>query len=137
VIEAKIPGSVWNPSLSSQIYLMQDYESFQGRKNYADDVTGAYYVNRLALCEYLESRKRQCSCLVMRECKPEYYAPCGVGILREASRQAFKNKPETFPTIQEALKKAQERMRLNVSIFTNQSWLLSEYGKQKRLIQWI
>ena len=136
VIEAKMPGSVWNPN-ATYTYVAQDYEGFFDRKTYANHVTGAYYVNRLALCEYLESRKRQASCLVMRECRPEYYAPCGVGILREAGRQAFRNKPETFPTIQEALKKAQERMKLNVSIFTNQSRLLDEYGKQKRLSQWV
>jgi len=132
VIEAKMSGSVWNP-FSSRTAIMQDYEQFSGRKNYADNVTGAYYVNRLALCEYLEFKKKQASCLVMRECRPEYYAPCGVGILREASRQAFKNKPETFPSIKQALNTAQTRMRLPISIFSQQSWLLKEYKKQTRL----
>ncbi len=136
VIEAKIPGSVWNPLLSGRVNIMQDYESFQGRKSYAANVTGAYYSNRLALCEYLEKEKRQASCLVMRECRPEYYAPCGVGILREASRQAFKTKPETFSTIKQALQKAQTRLKLPVSVFKDKSWLLKEYGKQRRLSQW-
>jgi len=136
VIEAKMSGSVWNP-FSQSTFFMQDYEGFSGRKTYADNVTGAYYVNRLALCEYLEKEKKQASCLVMRECRPEYYAPCGVGILREASRQAFRNKPEKFPTIQEALQTAQKRMRLPTSIFTEKSWLLKEYGKQTRLGKWL
>ncbi len=131
VIEAKLKGSVWNPS--SPDLFMQDYEGFNGRKKYADNVTGAYYANRLALAEYLDKKKRQASCLVMREAKPEYYAPCGVGILREASRQAFKSKPEIFSTIKEALNKAQTRMKLNINQFTNKSWLLKEFGKQKRL----
>jgi len=133
VIEAKMPGSVWNPSLTSSVYLAQDYESFSGRKYYASNVTGAYYANRLALCEYLEQKRRQASCLVIRECREEYYAPLGVGILREASRAAFEQKPETFPTIQEALNHAQKRMKLPVSLFKNKSWLLRQYGKQKRL----
>ena len=106
---------------------------FSGRKKYADNVTGAYYVNRLALAEYLTRIQRQASCLVMRECRPEYYAPCGVGILREASRQAFKNPGEKFLGISEALDSAQTRMRLPVSLFKDNSWLIQNYGKQTRL----
>ncbi len=136
VIEAKMSGSVWNP-FSSSTLIMQDYESFSGRKNYAENVTGAYYSNRLALCEYLEKEKKQASCLVLRECRPEYYAPLGTGILREASRAAFSKKPEKFETIEAAFKKMQERIRLPVSLFKEKSWLLKEYGKQARLSRWI
>jgi len=135
VLEAKMSGSVWNP-FSPRTVVMQDYEGFSGRKTYAENVTGAYYSNRLALCEYLEKIKRQASCLVMRECRPEYYAPLGVGILREASRDAFSKQPEKFNTVEEALWQAQKRMRLPVSLFRNRSWLLKNYGKQTRLSRW-
>ncbi len=131
VIEAKIPGSVWNPS--GNLYFAIDYEGFGGRKDYASNVTGAYYVNRLALCEYLERIKRQAACLVIRECRPEYYAPCGVGVLREVSRDAFKKKPEIFSTIEDAFKSMQERLTLPVSFFKEKSWLLKIYKKQRRL----
>jgi len=134
VIETYFSGSVWNP-FSSEISIAQDYESFNGRKNYASQVTGAYYTARLALCEYLERVKRQAACLVMREERPEYNAPLGVGILRELAREAFSKKPETFNTIQEALQASQARLKLPISTFTNKSWLLREYGKQKRLSQ--
>lgn len=137
VIEAKISGSVWNPAPNAETFFAQDYEGFSGRKTYAGSVTGAYYANRLALAEYFENIKRQASCFVMRECRPEYWAPCGVGILREASRQAFRNKPERFSTMQEALSAAQKRMVLQASSFTEKSWLLREYGKQKRLSEWL
>jgi len=136
VIEAKIPGSVWNPSLTADIYFAQDYENFYGRKKYAFNVTGAYYSNRLALCEYLEKTKRQASCLVMRECRPEYWAPLGTGILREASRQAFKNKPERFSTLQEAFKEMQKRMLLSIEEFKQKSKLLREYKQQTKLSRW-
>jgi hypothetical protein len=134
VLEAKMTGSVWNPQ--GPLYLAQDYESFEGRKNYADNVTGAYYANRLALVEYLDKIRHQASCLVMRECRPEYFAPCGVGILREASRAAFSKAPEKFATMQEALESAGKRMRLPTQIFQNKSWLLKEFGKQTRLNKW-
>lgn len=133
VIEAKMPGSVWNPNFTSQLYLMQDYESFSGRKEYASNVTGAYYANRLALAEYLEKIKKQASCLVMREVREEYWAPCGVGILRENSRNAFTKHPEKFQTLREALNAAQTRMKIPVSQFTTRSELLDNFKKQKRL----
>jgi len=132
VIESYFSGSVWNP-FSSEVSVSQDYEGFNGRKYYASNVTGAYYTARLALCEYLKKIKRQASCLVMREERPEYNAPLGVGILRELSRDAFSKNPETFNTIQEALQASQKRLKLPVSTFTSRSWLLKEHGKQKRL----
>ncbi len=133
VIEAKMPGSAWNPNLSSQVYIAQDYELFNGRKDYASQVTGAYYANRLAVAEYLEEIKRQSSCIVMRECREEYWAPCGVGILREASRNAFSRKPETFQTLNEALQAAQKRLRMPISQFTGRSRIIEEFKKQKRI----
>jgi len=135
VLEAKMTGSVWNPS--GNLHVAQDFENFFGRKDYASNVTGAYYANRLALCELLERMKKQSGCLVMRECRPEYYAPCGVGILREASRAAFRNKPETFSSVQEALNSAGKRMRLPTEVFTEKSRLLKEFGKQIRLGRWL
>lgn len=137
VIEAKMPGSAWNPSLESQTYIAQDYEFFHGRKEYASQVTGAYYANRLALAEYLERIKRQASCIVMRECRNEYWAPCGVGILREASRNAFEKKPEKFSSLSEALQSAQKRVRMPISEFTKKSKILDEFRKQKRIFEFL
>lgn len=131
VIEAYLQGSLWN--LASGNFLSIDYESFNGRKKYASNVTGAYYTARLALCEYLEKIKRQASCLVMREERKEYYAPLGVGILREAARFAFSQQPEKFENIADALKTSQSRLQLPVETFTKNSWLLKNYGKQTRL----
>ena len=111
----------------------QDYESFFGRKDYAESVTGAYYVNRLALCEYLEQVHRQCSCLVFREVLPEYTQSMGVGVLRQISREAFSKQPESFSTLSEALMKIQSRIKLPITTFTDKSIILKNYGKQKRI----
>ncbi|MFA5259317.1 MAG: hypothetical protein WC979_04390 [Candidatus Pacearchaeota archaeon] len=134
VLEAYLPGSLWNQM--SGISLTQDYERFNGRKHYADKVTGAYYTMRLALCEYLERIKRQAYCIVFREERPEYYAPLGVGILRELAREAFLKTPEKFNTIEEALQKSQTRLKLSIGVFSDKSILLKEFGKQTRLNKW-
>jgi len=115
----------------------QDYESIFKRKKYASDVTGAYYVNRLALTEYLEKIKRQAQCLVIREIRPEYYAPCGVGILRETSRAAFQSKPEKFNTLKEALYDIQTRLHQPITNYTKKSWLLNQQKTQTKLSKFI
>lgn len=130
VIEAEIKNNFGN---FSNIKFWQDYEYFHGRKDYANEVVGAYYANRLALCEYLEKIKRQATAIFFREIKPEYYLPLGVGILREACRGAFSREPEKFNNLNEAFEKIQERLILNVNLFKEKSVILKGYGKQKKL----
>lgn len=134
VIEAELKGGLWNQT--GDVKIWQDYEFFDGRKKYAFDVTGAYYACRLAVCEYLERVKRQGVALFFREVRPEYYAPLGVGILRECCRAAFRERPEKFESVKEALKKMNERFKLPVETWSDRSVILKEYGKQKKLGEW-
>jgi hypothetical protein len=120
-------------SLSSR-GVWHDYETFFARKQYADNVTGAYYANRLALCEYLEKIHRQCTCIVMREVRPEYDTPMGVAILRQISREAFSSQPEKFPTLNEALNSIQSRLKQPISNYTSKSIMLKNFGKQQKLL---
>lgn len=115
----------------------QDHESFFPRKKYADSVTGAYYANRLALMEYLTRIKRQAQCLVMRYVSSEYYAPCGVGILRETSREAFSKSARKFSTLKEALQDIQTRLHIPIENFTNRSWLLNTQRQQTKLKEFL
>jgi len=136
VIEAKMPGSVWNPQ-GMHTFICADYEGCYGRKTYASSCGGGYYAPRLAIAEYLDKIKRQASCLVMRECRPDYWAPCGVGVLRETVRDALTKKPDRFATLEEALTKAQTRFRLKIETFIKKSKLLSEYKTQLKLAQFL
>jgi len=129
VIEASAKGYFGKGSTAT----WHDHELFSGRKDYADSVTGAYYANRLAVCEYLESIKRQASVLVMREIREEYWAPCGVGILREATRDAFKKKPEEFDSEAEALNAIGKKFMLPVKIFSEKSKILNNKKTQMTL----
>ena len=109
----------------------QDYESVFKRKKYADSVTGAYYANRLAVTEYLEKIKRQASVLVIREIRPEYYAPCGVGILRETTRSAFSKEHNKFSSLKEALADIQTRLKSSINRFLEKSQLIKELRQSK------
>ncbi len=135
VIEAYMSGSIWN-SFSSNICFAQDFERFSKRKKYASNVTGAYYTARLAVCEYLEKIKRQAYIIIFREERPEYNAPLGVGILRQLARKAFKQKPEKFDSVQQALSQMKSRMIIPINEFIKKSILLKEYKQQTRLNKW-
>lgn len=129
-IEAWISGSTFS---SDKTELSQDYEGFNGRKKYAFEVTGGYYAMRLPTTEYLEKIKRQATVLVFREIRKEYYAPLGVGIVRETTRRAFANPPKYFDSITEAMKNIQKRIKIPIEQIKEKSWVLKNYGKQKNL----
>ena len=133
VIEAKFPGSIWNQK-GREVFAVMDSEGFHGRKDYAENVVGGYYVARLAAAEYLNAIKTQASVLVWRECLPEYWAPCGVGVLRETCRDAFNNEFERFDSLGESLGRIQERLRINIDTFTNKSRIVKEYKIQRKLM---
>lgn len=111
----------------------EDYESFFGRKTYASNITGGYYAMRLPVCEYLENRKKQASVFVFRKILPEYYAPLGVGIVRETTRRAISSEEQFFDSIDEALNDISKRVDIDKKIIKEKSWLLNNYGRQKKL----
>jgi len=109
-----------------------DYETHFGRKKYADSVTGFYYAGRLACVEYLDNIKRQASVIIFRTIKPSYNIPLGVGILREAVRDAFKHKIRRFDNLNEALNDI--GLRVDTKKLINNSYLIKYYKEQARLI---
>ncbi len=115
--------------------IWHDYETFFGRKDYASSVTGAYYANRLALSEYLEKIKKQAKCIFFRQVSEEYFAPLGVGILRQLSREAFQKQPERFSNLNEALKSIQTRLKISIFNYTEKSELLRTFGKQRKIFE--
>lgn len=131
VIEVGFSGSCGNLKTS----FVQDYESHFGRKTYASNVVGAYYADRLATTEYLEKIKKQAKILIFHEEREEYYAPLGVGIIRETIRRAMKKTPERFSSLNEALEKMKMRVKFDWDKYLENSKILKDYGKQKSLFE--
>lgn len=129
-IEAWESGSTYS---GEKISYASDFEDFYGRKNYASNVTGGYYAMRLPVAEYLEKIKRQATVLVFREIRPEYYAPLGVGIVRETTRRAMNSEPKYFDSIEEAVLDMGSRVNITINFLKEISWVLKNYGKQKTL----
>ncbi|HDL02287.1 MAG TPA: hypothetical protein ENH20_00460 [Candidatus Pacearchaeota archaeon] len=141
-IECWISGSTYSPgetnnqqpTTNNQIFTFsQDWENFNGRKTYAFNVSGGYYAMRLPLTEHLLKIKRQATVLMFREILPEYYAPLGVGIVRETAKRTFASKPKYFDTIKEAMQNMQTRIQIPIKTIQEKSWLLNNYRKQKSI----
>jgi hypothetical protein len=133
LIEAKFPGSVWNPNTQGSISLYTDYESVYPRKYYADNTVGGYYAARLAACEYLSKIQRQASVFILREVMPEYFAPLGVWVCRETCRHAFDNKPSKFSSMDFALSEMRSRMKIPWRDVEKNSKMLKEIRVQRTL----
>ncbi len=112
-----------------------DAEGHWNRTTYASSVVGAYYANRLAVTEYLQKIQRQASVMIFREVSPTYWAPCGVGILRETTRNAFTKQPEHYATLPEALQSVQTRLQASVTNYLQHSKLYPKIKEQTSLFQ--
>ncbi len=109
MIESWMRGSIYSPTG----YVGEgDYEPYEGRRDYASNITGAYYAARLAVVENLYKRRRQAKVLIYREITPEYKLPLGVWVIREGVRHALYREPKIFETYSQAIEYAEERSHL-------------------------
>ena len=128
-----------NPWSKQGLKYSTDYESYEGRKQYAEETAGGYYACRLPVLEKMKELKRQHSCLALRFITPEYNVPLGVWVCREATRKSTQEKPLTFGSQELLLKYAQEfiqrKFGFDISLLLNESKLLKEKKEQKKLGQ--
>ena len=130
-MEAWYPGTVWNPNgTSTAIY--SDYEGNNGRTTYAQ-IGGCYYSARLAVCELLVKEKRQATVVVLREARPGYIMPVGVWQVRENVRNAMRQKPFLFKTLDDSLKFIAGRFEIPLRRWVLQSEILKNGLFQKRI----
>ncbi len=137
LFEIYFPGSSWNPS--QEIKASTDFESYEGRKNYASNTVGGYYAARLPILEYLNNVKRQASVLAIRLETPSYWAALGVWVVRESVRKALKKKME-FASKEELIDGAKKISKIKYGFDCSQilqkSRLLEMIRTQKNLVEW-
>ncbi|MFW6185419.1 MAG: hypothetical protein ACOC5C_01950 [Halobacteriota archaeon] len=99
--------SFWNPEST---YVGYDREDIMKKKDYST-LSGGYYAARLPVLEYMKKKRRKASITVLREIRPEYYAPLGVWVVEEGARKAMNTTPEVFESYQGALESAAQYLR--------------------------
>jgi len=130
-IEAWYPGTVWNPH-GRNVVMYGDSEGYEGRTTYAD-IGGCYYAARLAVCELLTKERRQATVIVLREARPGYIMPVGVWQVRENVRNAMRNQPLKFNTLDHAMKRIANQFRIPLQHWIGKSRLITSARKQKQL----
>ncbi len=130
-MEAWYPGTTWNPNGTSVI-IYSDSEGNNGRTTYAQ-IGGCYYSARLATCEQLVKERRQATVIVLREARPGYIMPIGVWQVRENVRNAMRQKPYQFKTLNDSLKFISGRFEIPMQQWIVQGKLLRHALFQKRI----
>jgi len=85
LIEIWNKKSFWSPNST---WIGYDGETVAKKKRYST-LGGGYYAARLPVLEYLRKIRRKGKIFVLREIKPEYYAPLGVWVVEEGVKRAL------------------------------------------------
>ena len=131
MIEVWFKGAFMNPSNTD--IGMADYEWYDGRTEYASNVTGAYYAARLSVTEYLLKIQRQAQVIVLREISDEYRFPLGVWVIRVGIRGAMKQQYSTADTIDNAFEQLHNYFQYPVKYWKNKSRMYDYSKRQTRL----
>jgi len=134
-IEAWYPGTVWNPK-SRWVVMFGDWEGYDGRTTYAD-IGGCYYAARLAVSELLTKERRQARVIVLREARPGYIMPVGVWQVRENVRNAMRQAPLKYNTLEDALKRIACQFKIPIKQWINKSQLVKNALYQKKITQYL
>jgi hypothetical protein len=133
-MEAWYPGTVWNPS-KLYVVMFSDWEGFEGRTTYAK-IGGCYYAARLAASELLTRERRQASVVVLREAHAGYIMPVGVWQVRENVRNAMRQKPLKYDTLEEALNRVASQFQIPLEQWIGRSKLLQDALFQRKITQY-
>jgi len=134
-LEAWYPGTVWNPS-GQHIIMYSDWEPYEGRTTYAS-LGGCYYAARLAVCELLAKERRQATVIVLREAHPGYIMPVGVWQVRENVRNAMRQMPLKYNTLDEALARIASQFQIPLKQWIEDSKLLQDAIFQRRITDFL
>ena len=111
----KAPGSIWNPVPEGQLYMAADSEGYEGRSEYVDETSGAYYAARLGVLEALEARDRQAKVFVIRPATNGYWAPVGVWQIRESVRDAVSGEGAVAESFHGAVRELVPRLPVSMA----------------------
>jgi hypothetical protein len=131
--EAWYPRTLWNPD-EEQVAIVSDWEPYNGRSTYAS-MGGCYYSGKLAVLEHLEKTKHQAMVFIFRETYPDYLLPVGVWQVRENVRNAMRQEPKIYETLDCALARVMRRLTIPKKKWVETGPLLKNILTQKKLTE--
>ncbi|MCD4810485.1 MAG: hypothetical protein K8R17_11395, partial [Methanosarcinales archaeon] len=85
----------------------------------------------------LHRMRRSANVFAIREITPDYWAPLGVWVVREAAREAVSSVPVRFDSVNDALNDMSLRINTVSKMWRPESKLLDRKMKQKRLMDFL
>lgn len=131
--EAWHPQTLWNPSTKHTV-IITDWEGYNGRTEYAS-MGGCYYSGRLAVLEHLYKVKRQARVFIFRESYPDYILPLGVWQVRENVRNAMRQRPMKFNSLEATLKWVKSRLGIELEHWLSSGHLLKQAMIQRKITE--
>ncbi|MBI4044895.1 MAG: hypothetical protein HY392_04250 [Candidatus Diapherotrites archaeon] len=134
MLESWLPGAGWAAfAEKKEFHVLCDHEGYDGRRDYASNITGAYYAARLPVAEHLVRKKRQASVFVFREIDETYNIGLGVWVIRETMKKALEKKPQVFSSLNEAFSFVSPRLQVPFALYEKTSSLMGRVRFQSRL----
>jgi len=104
----------------------QEFESFKGRKKYAEKQGGGYYAARYGVAEHLYIKRKQAKAIVFREIDQEYSIPVGVWQVRENVRKAMQKQPKKFNNLRDVFHYIKPLLRIQLDKYLKKSETLKQ-----------
>ena len=133
--EAWYPQTLWNPS-ANEVAIVTDWEGYNGRSKYAS-MGGCYYSGRLAVLEHLSAVRRQAKVFILREAYPDYILPVGVWQVRENVRNAMRQPPLVYDSLDEALGRMMGRLSIPLDQWLESGFLLRHTLTQRKITDYL
>jgi hypothetical protein len=109
-----------------------DFELYEGRKDYASCLAGAYYAALMPVVEYLNAGGRQAGAIAFLEVMNDWI-PLGVWRFRELAKEALSRPHAAFDTLDLALGEVEKRLRSPIRPWLGASRLYKYLREQRRL----
>ena len=117
--------------LGSEKLIFSDHEIGDSKREYSR-VGGCYYSSKMAVLDALDREEKQAGAIVLREAY-RGYIPLGVFNVRENVKNAMKQAPMEFNTLEGVLKYIEGRLKLGLDEYMGESRLLRETDRQTSL----
>ncbi|HUL62600.1 MAG TPA: hypothetical protein VLT35_06015 [Methanocella sp.] len=109
-----------------------DFELYDGRKEYASNLAGAYYAARAPVLEHLDGLRRQAGAIAFLEVMNDWI-PLGVWRFRELAKDALRSAPAMFDTLDQAIAALPRYLHSPLQPWLNASNLYRYLREQRRL----
>jgi hypothetical protein len=122
--------------------IVQDHEMETGRKNYASNITGAYYAARREIVEFLYHNHKCARAIVFREILGGYMLPLGVWVIRETVRNTLKDgfnadNMMIHSSLEDALIRVRDNFTVPLEYWMKASKFLKIIKSQRTLLDWM